>query len=119
MSKQRFIIKIAIPTDDGLIVRQHFKGSRGFVVATMKAGMIIYQEMRWNFLSEIMTSEYGFFYNLVDCDLVMVNEIGNGQRDLLKVINKEIVLTDQTEIAQAFIDYLDSIPRKIEVRQTT
>jgi predicted Fe-Mo cluster-binding NifX family protein len=112
-------MKIAIPTDDGLIVRQHFKGSRGFVVATMKAGMIVHQEMRWNFLSEIMTSEYGSFYNLVDCDLVMVSEIGNCQRELLKAINKGIVLTDQTEITQAFIDYLDSIPVKIEVRQFT
>ena len=112
-------MKIAIPTDDGLIVRQHFKGSRGFVVATVKSGMIVHQEMRWNFLSEIMTSEYGFFYNLVDCDLVMVNEIGNGQRELLKVIKKEIVQTEQTDITQAFIDYLDSIPGKIEVRQTT
>ncbi len=111
-------IKIAIPTDDGLIVRQEFAGSRAFVVATVKAGMMVHQEVRWNLLSEILTSGHGFFYNLVDCDVVMVNEIGYGQRELLKVINKEIVLTDQTEITQAFINYLDSIPSKIEVRQT-
>ena len=104
-------MKIAIPTDDGSIVRSRFSSSRGFLVATVKSGKIIHQEMRWNLLSEFLTSEHGFFYNLVDCDVVIVNEIGSGHRELFKTRRKEIIHTDQTEISKAFLDYLDSMPR--------
>jgi predicted Fe-Mo cluster-binding NifX family protein len=106
-------IKIAIPTDDGLIVRQKFAGSRAFVVATVKAGMIVHQELRWNLLSEILTSEHGFFYNLVDCDVIIINEIGNSHRDLFKVRKKEIVHTDHTKISKA----LDSMLEKNKLVQ--
>jgi len=108
-------IKIAVPTDDGLSIGQQFRCSRGFLVATVKEGKIVHEEMRWNLLSEIMTSEYGFFYNLVDCDIVIVNEIGNGQLELLHAIKVESVQTDQTEILKAFSTYLDKLPRSVEL----
>ena len=104
-------MKIAIPTDDGFIVREQFRGARGYVVATVLKGKIVHQELRWNLLSEILTSEHGFFYNLVDCDVMIVNEIRSGHRELFKTRRKEIIRTDQTEISKAFIDYLDSMPR--------
>ena len=110
-------IKIAIPTDDGLIVREQFKGSRGFVVATIKEGKIIHQELRWNLLSEIMTSEHGYFYNLVDCDAVIVNEIGDGHVNLLQAIKKKIIRTDQTDIRKVLINYLASLLSLAEIKQ--
>ncbi|MCX6250894.1 MAG: hypothetical protein NTX61_09085 [Bacteroidetes bacterium] len=110
-------IKIAIPTDDGSIVRQEFRGSRAFWVATIKAGKIVRQELRWNLLSEILTSEYGFFYNLTDCDVVIVNEIGPRHSELLQEIKKMIVRTKQTEISKALNTYLTNILSLPEVKQ--
>jgi len=109
-------IKIAIPTDDGSIVRSRFSSSRGFLVATVKSGKIIHQEMRWNLISEMMTSEEGYFYNLADCDVVIVNEIGQCQCQRLKAEKKDIIQTVETDIPKAFIKYLDSIPIFLKIK---
>jgi len=103
-------IKIAIPTDDGLMVRSRFSSSRGFLVATIESGKIIHQELRWNLLSEMIISEHGSLYNLCDCDAVIVNEIGQCQYQRLKAEKKDIIQTVETDIPKAFIKYLDSIP---------
>ena len=100
-------MKIAIPTDDGEVILKRFKGSRGFVVATIESGKIIHQELRWNLLSEIMTSEHGSLYNLCDCDAVIVNEIGQCQCKRLKSEKIEIIQTVETEIKKMFGEYLN------------
>ena len=110
-------IKIAIPTDDGLIIRQQFRGSRGFVVAAISEGKILYQELRWNLLSEILTSEHGYFYNLIDCDVVIVSDIGPRHHKLLLAKNKKIIQTNQTEIHKALNDYVSSNLNIAEVKQ--
>jgi len=98
--------KVALPTDDGLLIGEKFLGSRGFLVATLHSGKIVHQEMRWNLLSEILTSGDGFYYNLMDCDMVIVNSIGSCLSDRLQSMNKEIVQTDQTEIPKALIHFM-------------
>ncbi len=100
-------MKIAIPTDDGLIIMPQCRCSRGFQVATVKSGKIINQELRWNLLSEILTSEDGLFYNLCDCDVVIVNEISEKNSENLKAKKKKIVETDETNVAKAFINFLN------------
>jgi hypothetical protein len=111
-------IKIALPTDDGLLIGQKFMGARGFLVATVEGGKILHQEVRWNLISEILTSDYGFLYNLEDCDMVIVNEIGGCNRERLMALSKKIIRTDQTEIPKALIQFLDSIPKAHKVSQT-
>jgi predicted Fe-Mo cluster-binding NifX family protein len=110
-------MKIAIPTDDGLIVRTRFSSSRGFMVATVKSGKIIHQEMRWNLLSEMMTSEDGYFYNLADCDIVIVKEVGHVHAQILEIKNITIARTGETEIMAAFLQYLKCIHLLSEVNQ--
>jgi hypothetical protein len=100
--------KIAVPTDDGIIVGENFNSSRGYLVATVVSGKIIHQEMRWNLLSEIMTSEFGSYYNLEDCDIILVNNIGTRHGILLKEINKTVVHTGETMINNAFCKYFES-----------
>jgi len=100
-------MKIAIPTDDGLIVRQQFRGSRGFLVATIKSGKIVHQELRWNLLSEMIISEYGSLYNLCDCDAIIVKEIGQCQCQRLKAEKKDIIQTIETRINKIFGEYLN------------
>jgi hypothetical protein len=55
-------------------------------------------------------SEHGSFYNLYDCDAVIVNEIGQCTCQRLQAENKDIIQTIETDIPQAFIKYLDGIP---------
>lgn len=107
--KKRIII--AIPTDDGLIVRSRFSSSRGFLVATVKSGKIIHQEMRWNLLSEMMTSKEGYCYNLTDCDVVIIKEIGPAHAQILENKNITIARTGETELMAAFLQYLKCMPQ--------
>ena len=109
-------IKIAIPTDDGLMVRSRFSSSRGFFVATVKSGKIIHQELRWNLISEMMTSEEGYFYNLADCDVVIVKEVGSDYSQILETKNITIARTGETEITAAFLQYLKCMPALSEVK---
>src|ERR1035438_9832689 len=97
-------MKIAIPTDDGEMVGLQCRSCRAFQVATVKSGKIIHQELRWNFLSEILTSEDGLFYNLCDCDIVIVNQISEMNRERLDAKKKKIVLIEETNVEKAFID---------------
>jgi len=101
-------MKIAIPTDNGLIVGPQCRCSRGFLVATVKAGKIVRRELRWNLLSEILTSEDGLFYNLCDCDVLIVDQISEAHREHLKTKNKKIVQTDETNVGKAFVNFLSS-----------
>jgi predicted Fe-Mo cluster-binding NifX family protein len=102
--------KIAIPTDDGVIIRQKFRGSRAFAVATVTAGKIVQEELRWNLLSEVLTSGHGFFYNLCDCDVLIGKEAGSTHKQLMKSKNIIIEQTDETEITSAILHYVRCIP---------
>ena len=76
------------------------------MVATVNSGKIIHREMRWNLLSEMITSEDGYFYNLADCEVVIVKEIGPAHSQILNIKNITIARTCETEIMTAFLQYL-------------
>ena len=101
-------MKIAISTEDGLIIEQQCRCSRGFMVATVKSGKIVHEELRWNLLSEILTSEEGLFYNLCDCDVVIINQLSERHRAELKAKKKKIVQTDETDVSKAFRTFLNT-----------
>jgi predicted Fe-Mo cluster-binding NifX family protein len=100
-------MKVAIPTDDGEIIVQQCRCSMGFIVATVKSGKIVHEELRWNLLSEILTSEEGLFYNLCDCDVVIVNQLSERHRQTLKDKKKKIVETEETDVNKAFVNFLN------------
>jgi len=102
--------KIAIPTNDGLHVRPTCCRSKAFLVATLNSGKIIHQELRWNLLSEMMTSKFGYYYNLIDCDFIIIKKAGIINFELLQFKSFKIVQTDQLEILNALTNYLESIP---------
>jgi predicted Fe-Mo cluster-binding NifX family protein len=97
-------MKIAVPTDDGLVIRHDFSPSRAFLVVTVESGNIIEKEIRWNYLSEMLTSEHGTFYNLCDCDAVVANQICNCTCGLLNKKEKKIIRTDETLITNILAD---------------
>jgi predicted Fe-Mo cluster-binding NifX family protein len=100
-------IKIAVPTDDGEVIVQQCRCSLGFIVATVKSGKIVNKELRWNLLSEILTSEEGLFYNLCDCDVVILNQISERHRTTLNDKKKKIVLMEETDVSKAFVNFLE------------
>ena len=99
-------MKIAVPTDDGFIIGSQIRYFRGYFVATVMACKIVEEELRWNLLSEILTSEHGFYYNLADCDAVILNKGNTGLGALLAAKGKEIIYTEETLISQAVTNYL-------------
>jgi hypothetical protein len=107
-------IKIAIPTDDGEVIVQQCRCSLGFIVATVESGKIIQKELRWNLLSEILTSDEGLFYNLCDCDVVILNQISERHRTTLLDKKKSIVLTDETDVDKAFADFLGNNRKPVD-----
>jgi hypothetical protein len=100
------ILKIAIPSDDGLTVKTSLCSSRGYVVTTIISGVIIHQEMRWNLLSEIMTACDGRYYNLHDCTHVIFHVISERRREILTGKGIEVLLTDNNSVNVALADFL-------------
>jgi predicted Fe-Mo cluster-binding NifX family protein len=102
-------MKIALPTDDGIKIRPGICNSRAFQVATVKSGMIIHKELRWNLLSERLTSELGCFYNLNDCDVLILKETAITPSQIMKLKNLIIVQTNENDITVGLTNYLKCI----------
>jgi predicted Fe-Mo cluster-binding NifX family protein len=102
-------IRIAFPSDDGVSIKSRFSRSRGFVVATISSGRIIHREMRWNLLSERMTSPDGIFYNLAGCDFVITNEVGTCHSEMLEAKKIRVERTNETDISIALHNYMTSV----------
>jgi len=98
--------RIAIPSDDGTSIVRNFGESRGFLVITIDKSGIHTQEMRWNLLSEMLTSDLGSHYNLFDCDLIMVDQISNCHCRRLEARKKKILRTNQNSVDYAVDTYL-------------
>lgn len=91
-------------------------GSRAFLVTTIEEGKIINQELRWNLLSEKLTSKYGTYYNLFDCNMVIINDIDQCQERMLKDKKITIIITKESLITKVFKDYLTNIPEYSEIK---
>jgi predicted Fe-Mo cluster-binding NifX family protein len=100
-------MKIAIPTDDGNSIVPHYCYAKGFYIASVHYGKIVHAEVKWNLLSEVLTSTDGLYYNLSDCNIVILK---NGPVNMLKFLKEEakkVVYTEQTVIAKALMGYLE------------
>jgi predicted Fe-Mo cluster-binding NifX family protein len=108
------LIRIAVPTNDGLYVKQTCGKSRAFLVATVEEGSIINQEVRWNLLSEWMTSKSGYYYNIQDCDVMIIMLNGYACDEFMRSKNRSIFQTTETEITAALLEYLNLVPHLTE-----
>jgi hypothetical protein len=100
-------MKIAIPTDDGIMLSVTAKNPKGYLVLTVKGGEIINEELRWNKLSDMLTSENGFLHNLVDCSLIIVNVSSDDLREYLKSKQIEVITTMEVIITKIIMEYLN------------
>jgi predicted Fe-Mo cluster-binding NifX family protein len=93
-------MKIAIPTDDAVHIRENFCYARAFLILNVEHEIVTSQEIRWNYLSQILTSPMGCLFNLADCDAVVVDQIDGCKEELLKrkgmkVFTTKVVLLTQ------------------------
>ncbi len=94
-------VKVAIPTDDGRMIDCASKYCRGFYVATLSDGKVIREEVRWNLLSEILVSGLGFYYNLADCDCILLKKHQSDLGCRLKTKGIKVCYTNESLVSQA------------------
>jgi hypothetical protein len=95
-------MKLAIPTDDGLVLTTRFEAAKGFLVITFISGEITEQQLRWN----ISGDHANLATNITDCDGIMVQEIEDLNRNKLRSDNKEIFNTDDPIITNALMHFI-------------
>ena len=105
-------MKLAIPTEDGFTISQHFSPRSRFLISTIQLGEITGQEIRTISEGERDTIEEGRYENLKDCDKIMVREIDEKQMNELSGHQKEVIRTEEDIITTALIKYMNSYSQK-------
>ncbi len=105
-------MKIAFPTDDGLMIAEEFNQAKGFLILTVELGEIEQQEMRWNTSIDPLQNGFGSFANLDGCDILIVREIPENSRDFLTGKGIEVNRTNELIITKSIIKFIDSSLRE-------
>jgi predicted Fe-Mo cluster-binding NifX family protein len=105
-------MKIAIPTEDGFTINEHFMPAKGFLLTTIELGEIIRQEMRWNSHGDIHTTEDESYINLADSAIVIVRGIDYIQSNYLKLHKKEVIISKEKMITNVLMHYLQTSLQK-------
>ena len=118
--------KIAVASDDGQTISQHFGRARGYVVLTLENGHIVKRESR----EKLGHADFGdqhhgehhhghgvgleeehrhgmMFAPITDCEICVVGGMGMGAYENLRSLGIQPVVTDARlidEAAQAFIE---------------
>jgi predicted DNA-binding protein (UPF0251 family)/predicted Fe-Mo cluster-binding NifX family protein len=120
-------MKIAIVTDDGKTICQHFGRARYYTVVTIENGKVINTEQRakaghhaagmqheshdsagtpHGFDAHAQTSHAGMMSNITDCQLVIAGGMGYGAQVSLKQAGIDVHMTDVTNIDEAINLYI-------------
>jgi predicted Fe-Mo cluster-binding NifX family protein len=100
-------MKLAIPTNDGENLAPRFESAKGFTILELSGNLVISSSLRWNKLSDILVSDAGLFTPVVDCEVLLVKAIGSFSRAWLLEHGKKIILTDISNITNAYLAYLN------------
>ena len=100
-------MKIAIPTDEGIMMSAYAQNPIGYLVLTVEGGEITGEELRWNKLSDMLTSENGTLHNLTDCSLLMVNIVTPGLQEFLSQTPVVAIATKEVIITRIIMEYLN------------
>jgi predicted Fe-Mo cluster-binding NifX family protein len=113
-------MKIAIPSDEGTVISQHFGRTLGFTVVEITHGQIISQEYRLNNFTGHATGQHQEYKHngadqgdhaqhshnrilnaLNDCEVVIAGGMGRRLVDDLVTAGKKIYITSETEVTKA------------------
>jgi len=119
-------MKIAVITDDGKTISQHFGRAQYYLVATVENGQIVNREMRpklgHNHFSNQPHEEEGHEHHhgtdpashdkhiqmseaITDCEALLCRGMGRGAYESMKVRNIRPMVTDIADIDEAVIAY--------------
>lgn len=117
-------MKIAIVTDDGLTIADHFGRARGFVVVTVENGQEIAREVRARAgcCQGEGQHDHGHGHDhhhhgeghgcaanaelVTDCDVLLARRMGGGPYRALVAAGVRTVFTDQIEVDEAMTAFL-------------
>jgi predicted Fe-Mo cluster-binding NifX family protein len=120
-------MKIAVITDDGKTISQHFGRAPYYMVLTIKEGKIVNREMRdklgHNLFSAIgpeehPTGQHGLdpashdkhaqmAGSISDCEVLICGGMGRGAYESMRLLNIKPVVTEIQDIEEAAQAYLD------------
>lgn len=120
-------MKVAVATQDGKTVAQHFGGAPLYAVFSIESGEVISREVRPKAAHQHHTghsqheAHFGeehtlasaehvthatMVQNIADCDVVLAGSMGRGAYEALKDYDVEPILTDITSIEEAVAAYI-------------
>jgi predicted Fe-Mo cluster-binding NifX family protein len=120
-------LKIAVVTDDGTTICQHFGRARFYTVVTIENGQVINKEQRpkaghhvagmqhasqashgdrHGFDANAQASHASMIANITDCQVVMAGGMGRGAQESLKQSGIAVHMTDVENIEEAVRLYL-------------
>jgi len=120
-------LKIAVVTDDGTTICQHFGRARFYTVVTIENGQVINKEQRpkaghhvagmqhasqashgdrHGFDANAQASHASMIANITDCQVVMAGGMGWGAKESLKQAGIAVHTTDVENIEEAVRLYL-------------
>ncbi len=129
-------LKIAVVSDDGKTISQHFGYARQYVVVTVENGTVTGREVRPKTghagaqehpVHDSPTGRHGYdaasqarhgqmLANITDCQLLIAGGMGWGARDSLKAAGIETIVTDAKEIDEAVRLYLEGKLKNLSER---
>ncbi len=122
-------MKIAIVTDDGMTICQHFGRARFYTVVTIEEGKVVKKEQRpkaghhaagmnheshdtqgerHGFDAGAQASHAGMMANILDCQIVIAGGMGWGAQVSLKQAGIAVHMTDVQNIDEALALYLEN-----------
>ncbi|MEI7660924.1 MAG: hypothetical protein WCK34_01940 [Bacteroidota bacterium] len=101
-------MKIAIPTEDGIMMSSYAINPRGFLVLSVEGGEITAEELRWNKPGDILTQMNGVFCNLADCNTIIVNVATSDLQEWIKSQQVSVVTTNEVIITKVIMQYMDT-----------
>jgi predicted Fe-Mo cluster-binding NifX family protein len=126
---EKFKMKIAVITEDGKTISQHFGRAPYYLVATIEDGKIINHEMRDKLghaqfqaeghdQHEDANGRHGFgpvaedHHNrmaqaITDCEVLLCRGMGMGAYESLKTLNIRPLVTDIADIDEAILAYVN------------
>ncbi len=121
-------MKIALITDDGRTISQHFGRAQHYLVATVENGQIVNREMREklghsHFANQPHEEEkpgqpHGMDTNshnkhlqmsdaITDCEAILCRGMGRGAYESMRIRNIRPIVTDLADIDEAIMAYVN------------
>jgi predicted Fe-Mo cluster-binding NifX family protein len=99
-------MKIAISTNDGLMMAPVFETCESFLILTIILGEIIEEEVRWRHEPGKMNLEE-IFSQLSDCSLIIAGEISESSMRFSRDKSIPVIRTKEKIVTNVIVHYLE------------